>query len=218
MKHFLLIAGIIGVLAVFIVGCGKSSSDGNDPEPRQTTKTTENAVKSMAPEIEKTDGTLASEGKAAQPAMAETKTTEAVVETTNQAAAVASQGASTVADVIQMKNTAAFADHTRSIIMFEHEKHTASPPGGYGLACGECHHDKNGHPLELKPGDAVQRCMACHDKAERPKKPAGISRENWDSMQLEYYYGAIHANCIDCHRKAGAGPVRCTECHPASER
>lgn len=34
------------------------------------------------------------------------------------------------------------------------------------------------------------------------------------AMQLEYYYGAIHANCIDCHRAGQAGPVKCAECHP----
>ena len=123
-----------------------------------------------------------------------------------------------VADVIEMKNTDAFKEHKKAILMFGHKKHTAAEPDGYGIACGECHHDKDGKPLALKKGDAVQKCFECHNKTEKPKKEKGMSKEDWASLQLEYYYGAIHANCKDCHKKEGAGPVKCAECHPKAEK
>jgi hypothetical protein len=117
-----------------------------------------------------------------------------------------------------MKNTAAFSKHVRGIVLFTHKKHTAPAPDGYGIACGECHHDKDGQPLALKEGDVVQGCMTCHTKTDKPKKPAGMSPVDWNKMQLEYYYGAIHANCIDCHKAGEAGPVKCNECHPGPEK
>jgi hypothetical protein len=129
-------------------------------------------------------------------------------------ASINAQECSKASDVIEMKNTDAFSAHKQGIVMFTHKKHTAAAPDGYGIACGECHHDKDGKPLALKEGDAVQGCMKCHDKADKPKKPEGMSKQNWDAMQLEYYYGAIHANCIDCHKTGGKGPVKCAECHP----
>jgi len=120
----------------------------------------------------------------------------------------------TVKDVFEMKNTEAFAKHKMGICTFTHKKHTTAAPDGYGVSCGECHHDENGKPLELKEGDAVQGCMECHEEAGKPKKPKGVSKDEWKEMQLEYYYGALHANCIDCHKTGGAGPVKCAECHP----
>jgi class III cytochrome C family protein len=123
-----------------------------------------------------------------------------------------------VADVIEMKNTEAFAKHKKSICTFTHKKHAdAKTDGGYGIACGECHHDKDGKPLELTEGDTVQKCFECHNKTEKPKKPKGMAKADWKKMQLEYYYGAMHANCIDCHKKGKAGPTKCAECHPKAE-
>ena len=104
-----------------------------------------------------------------------------------------------VADSFEMNNTKAFKEHKKAIVMFTHKKHTSAKPDGYGVACGECHHDKDGKPLELKEGDAVQGCLECHKKTEKPKKPKDMAKEDWEKMQLEYYYGALHANCIDCH-------------------
>ena len=131
----------------------------------------------------------------------------------------AGKGTPAVPDVIVMKNTTAFSEHTRPIVMFGHKKHTLPAPDGYGLACGECHHDKNGKPLDdLKPGDPVQECIACHDKPEKPKRPSGMSPEDWQALQLEYYYGAVHINCIDCHKAREAGPTKCNDCHPRPEK
>ncbi len=129
-------------------------------------------------------------------------------------ASINAKEACAVSDVIEMKNTEAFTKHKMGICMFSHAKHAAAAPDGYGIACGECHHDKDGKPLELKEGDSVQGCMECHEEAGKPKKEKGMSKEDWAAMQLEYYYGALHANCIDCHKEGGAGPVKCAECHP----
>jgi hypothetical protein len=129
-------------------------------------------------------------------------------------ASITAQESKTAPDVMEMKNTDAFTAHKQGIVMFGHKKHTAAAPDGYGISCGECHHDKDGKPLALKEGDAVQGCMECHDKTDKPKKPEGMSKEDWNAMQLEYYYGAIHANCTDCHKTGGKGPVKCAECHP----
>jgi hypothetical protein len=122
-------------------------------------------------------------------------------------------------DVIEMKNEKAFASHKFGIVMFSHGKHYAPKPDGYGIGCGDCHHDKDGKPLtDLKVGDEVQSCFECHSKTEKPKKEKGMSDDEWTKLQLEYYYGAIHMNCVDCHKKEGKGPVKCTECHPKPEK
>lgn len=211
MKHFLLILGIICLLAVSAIGCNKSS---DNQVPTATDQFAEDMAKNSAPEIDKTK-------EIAPQAMTSTQRAETVAERTPEVsapAATAEKTATTVADVIEMKHTAAFASHTRGIVMFDHKKHISPAPGGYGLTCGECHHDKNGHPLKLQMGDPVQGCLVCHDKTERPKKPADMSPEEWKTLQLEYFYGAIHSNCIDCHRESNAGPTRCTECHLPPEK
>ena len=129
-------------------------------------------------------------------------------------ASINAKEACAVSDVIEMNNTEAFAKHKKGLCVFTHKKHSTAAPDGYGVTCGECHHDKDGKALELKEGDAVQGCMECHDKAEKPKKPKGMAKAEWKEMQLEYYYGAMHANCIGCHKEKDAGPKKCAECHP----
>jgi len=118
--------------------------------------------------------------------------------------------------VMEMNNAKAFAAHKMGIVKFTHDKHAAAVPAGYGVACGECHHGKDGKPLaSLKAGDKVQSCFECHNKAEKPpaKDPA-MSAEDYKKLQVEYFYGAIHENCQGCHKAKGKGPVKCTECHP----
>jgi len=120
--------------------------------------------------------------------------------------------------VIEMKNTDAFDKHKMGIVMFDHKKHYNAEPDGYGIGCGKCHHDDSGQPLELKEGDSVQGCFECHSEPGNARKPADMSRDEWDVAKLDYYKEALHANCIDCHKEAGAGPVKCMECHPRPER
>ncbi len=122
-------------------------------------------------------------------------------------------------DVMEMKNEQAFPQHRMGIVQFDHKKHVADKPDGYGLGCGECHHDENGEPLsDLKPGDAVKNCLECHNKQGRPARPdPSMSPEEQQKEKLKYYYGAIHENCMGCHKKQG-GPVSCMECHPQPQR
>jgi hypothetical protein len=122
-------------------------------------------------------------------------------------------------DVLEMKNTKAFAEHKQAIVMFTHKKHSAAKPEGYGVGCGECHHDKDGKPLaNLKATDKVQGCFECHAKPDKPKKEQGMTDADWKKLNLSYYYGAIHENCISCHKTGGKGPVKCAECHPKPEK
>ena len=117
-------------------------------------------------------------------------------------------------DVIPMENSA-YEVHKKGIVQFTHKKHAAD----YGLGCGECHHDDSGAPLaDLKAGDAVEGCIACHDKAGKAPKKKGekLSRED----QLAYHAEALHENCISCHKafnkenNTKAAPTSCGKCHP----
>ncbi|MGD8251713.1 MAG: cytochrome c3 family protein [Desulfobacterales bacterium] len=127
-----------------------------------------------------------------------------------------------VADVITMENPA--YEHTKGIVEFSHKKHSTE----YGATCGECHHDENGQPLELKEGDPVQSCIECHKKPgqmgkDEKKAIKGLSKEEQDKKELEYHAEAIHMNCTGCHKtynkenKTKAAPTTCTKCHPKTK-
>ena len=99
-------------------------------------------------------------------------------------------------------------------IEFEHKKHNID----YKISCGDCHHDKDNKPLDLKTGDKVQKCSECHTKMEKEKLKKG---EKPDILVLE---NAMHGNCVDCHEevnkkagdpkgKKGPAPASCTKCH-----
>jgi hypothetical protein len=117
-------------------------------------------------------------------------------------------------DVIKLENKA-YEKHTKGIVEFTHKKHTEE----YGAACGDCHHDDKGQPLELAEGDDVQGCIACHKKpgeAPKGKDAPKLSKKE----KLEYHAEALHRNCKDCHKahnrknKTKAAPTTCTKCHP----
>lgn len=99
-------------------------------------------------------------------------------------------------------------------VEFTHKKHAQD----YKISCGDCHHDKDGKPLELKKGDNVQKCVECHTKLEKPKKDKKAAK---DIMILE---NAMHQNCITCHKELnkkagdpkgmkGPAPASCGKCH-----
>lgn len=130
-------------------------------------------------------------------------------------AATALYAGTTVPDVIQMNNPA-YEEHTKGIVAFTHKKHAED----YGASCGDCHHDDQGKPLaDLKAGDDVQGCIACHkNPGERPK---GKDAPKLDKTgRLAYHAEALHYNCRDCHKeynkknKTKAAPTTCTKCHP----
>lgn len=127
-----------------------------------------------------------------------------------------------VCDVIKMENSA-YAKHKKGIVEFTHKKHNEE----YKITCGECHHDENKKPLDLKIGDDVQGCIECHKKADyiKGKKAKGLSKK----QKREYHANAIHDNCKACHKKfnkekglkskdKGAAPTTCKACHPSIKK
>jgi hypothetical protein len=98
------------------------------------------------------------------------------------------------------------------VFIFSHEVHNLD----YDISCGECHHDKDGNPLEnLESGDSVKQCVECHTELKKTKK-------NRKSIML--LENAIHGSCKVCHKKIniedgdpkgrkGPGPVSCKDCH-----
>lgn len=98
------------------------------------------------------------------------------------------------------------------VFVFTHKKHNVD----YDISCGDCHHDKEGNPLnDLKMGDNVQNCVECHTELQKTK-------ENRKSILL--LENAIHENCVVCHKatnikagdpkgRKGPAPVACTACH-----
>jgi hypothetical protein len=136
------------------------------------------------------------------------------------------QAGTQVADVIKMQNPA-YSEHTKGVVEFSHKKHAAD----YGAKCGDCHHDDKGQPLaDLKEGDDVKACIACHSKpGEVPKelkkewKDKKLKKEETNKLAREYHAEAIHDNCIGCHKtwnkenKSKAAPTSCTKCHPKTK-
>ncbi len=107
--------------------------------------------------------------------------------------------------------------HKKSLMTFTHKKHIEE----YKINCGECHHDKDGKPLnDLKEGDEVQKCFECHNKPGelKGKKAKGLS----DEEKRQYHANAVHENCTGCHRKVNKekdvkAPTKCKECHPSEK-
>ena len=132
-------------------------------------------------------------------------------------AAMGAYAGTTVEDVIELNEPS--YEHKKGIIKFSHKTHATE----YGATCGECHHDDKGKPLDLKEGDAVQRCIECHKKpGEAPKgkdKPK-LSKE----QKREYHAEALHDNCKGCHKaynkknKTKKAPTTCKKCHPKIEK
>jgi hypothetical protein len=135
-----------------------------------------------------------------------------------------------VADDIQMKNQA-YANHKEAIVIFKHKKHPAAyrekNPELFKSQCGDCHHEKvsdqeNKPLVNLKEGDEVKNCIACHKKAAyvKGKKAKGLSKVK----KREYHANAMHDNCKACHKKynkkkglkskdKGYAPITCKSCH-----
>lgn len=102
------------------------------------------------------------------------------------------------------------------LVEFTHKKHAVD----YEISCGQCHHDQNKKPLDLKEGDNVQRCVECHSKLKKDKK------NKKDIMVLE---NAMHGNCITCHKEVnkkagdakgmkGPAPASCGKCHISTKK
>lgn len=136
---------------------------------------------------------------------------EEVVEKAEKAVAKATGGGD-APDVIPMDNPL-YPTHTKPIVQFTHAVHYQD----YGIGCGECHHDENGQPLtDLKPGDPVESCAACHSEPGRPPREATTPE-----AKLAYHMQALHQNCMTCHKEYNkenntkAAPQTCGACHVA---
>lgn len=114
-------------------------------------------------------------------------------------------------EVLQM-NDSRYKKHTKKIVTFTHKKHADD----YKIACGECHHDDNGKPLELKADDPVQKCGDCHSTFGKTAKSDRKMKKK-DKIK-KYQKEALHANCIGCHKKQKKGPKKCAECHPKKKK
>ena len=118
-------------------------------------------------------------------------------------------------DVISMENPL-YKVHKKGIVQFTHKRHVEE----YLIACGRCHHDETGKPLNLTANDDPKGCIECHKETEKPK---GEKLEKKEKI-AKYHFEALHANCIDCHKdynkKKGdpkgkvPAPASCTNCHP----
>ena len=118
-------------------------------------------------------------------------------------------------DIIVMDNPL-YKKHSKGIVEFTHKKHVEE----YTIACGSCHHDETGKPLELTYDDPVQNCIECHKETKKPKGEKLPKKEKI----AKYHFEAIHANCIGCHKDynkekgdpkgKGPAPSSCKNCHP----
>ncbi len=129
-----------------------------------------------------------------------------------------------VPDVVDMNNKA-YPEHKKGIVTFSHKKHAADYPAAhpdlYKNGCGECHHDESGAPLaDLKEGDEVQNCIACHDKPGLPPRTGKDAPRLTDEEKMAYHAYALHDNCKGCHKNFNdtnntkAAPTTCSKCHP----
>jgi hypothetical protein len=102
---------------------------------------------------------------------------------------------------------------------FNHAKHIQDIK-----ECSDCHHHTTGTLVTdancvrchaNSSPTAVVSCKGCHSATPFSpevvaEKKAHPQRYHLDKMGLK---GAMHTNCLGCHKKQGAGPVGCKECH-----
>ena len=100
------------------------------------------------------------------------------------------------------------ATHTAHTVTFEHAAHAME----YKIACIQCHHT-------LEPGATAvdETCSDCHANTEMRSFPQAESIP--EDERLDYYFLALHDQCINCHRAAREAdtwtkaPVGCWRCH-----
>lgn len=106
--------------------------------------------------------------------------------------------ATDVAEKIVIDNQV-YSKDIKGPVNFNHLKHSKD----YNAACTDCHHDyKDGNNI-WKEGDAVKKCLNCHD----PEKTQG----NAPKLLM-----AFHDKCKDCHKQSGkdtAPSSKCNDCH-----
>ena len=204
---------VFSLALIFMIGsCSKPSED-KKSAPKQSSETTQaepSEVETPAPGATKSEPPAPEASKPEEPESPTPKP-----EVSEQPVPPGSTKESSSIDVITMKNPA-YPKHKKGIVLFTHKKHIED----YEINCGQCHHDKDGTPLnDLKENDKVDSCISCHAKpgqAPRPKDKRKLSQKE----KLEYHAEALHENCIKCHKEHNkqnstkAAPSTCSKCHP----
>ena len=108
-----------------------------------------------------------------------------------------------------------FEKHEKALVAFTHKKHNVD----YKIPCADCHHVYKECKNVWKEGDQVKKCMACHSEAKAPKATEGGPKLSKQEKIRQYYYSAIHENCVGCHKALHkeakpTGPTACKGCHP----
>ncbi len=94
-------------------------------------------------------------------------------------------------------------------VLFNHQMHLDA--SGYAVSCRDCHH----HPED---GSETRACGSCHKEPEAGKIAATgcydcHEAEDLKGTKVVKRADAFHAQCINCHKNFGSGPVECSQCH-----
>jgi len=99
-------------------------------------------------------------------------------------------------------NNEVYKSDKKGPVELSHAKHVKE----YKAVCTDCHHEYKDGVNVWKEGDAVKKCVSCHDPEKTQDKAA--------KAQMAY-----HNNCKDCHKNSGkdtAPSSKCNDCHAAS--
>ncbi|MFO8057185.1 MAG: cytochrome c3 family protein [bacterium] len=109
-----------------------------------------------------------------------------------------------------------FWDGKEGPVWWDHRRHAEN----MNFSCRECHHNtivEQGLPVICEdlpdcPPELIepQPCANCHPLSEEQGQMAGGQMMEMDAPPLGE---AVHASCIECHRRMGSGPIKCEECH-----
>jgi hypothetical protein len=126
-------------------------------------------------------------------------------------------GAADAPENIEM-NSPVFKKHKKALVTLSHTKHAKE----YKIACADCHHVYKDGKNTWKEGDKVQKCTECHKKAKAPKAKKDEPKMAKADKIKEFYYSAIHENCVACHKaekkKGKKAPSACKDCHPKPKK
>lgn len=94
-------------------------------------------------------------------------------------------------------------------VLFDHQTHLGA--SGYSISCRDCHH----HPED---GSDTSGCGACHSMpAEGKIAPEACfachEAEELEESKMSKRADAFHAQCVQCHKEYGSGPLECAGCH-----
>ena len=102
-------------------------------------------------------------------------------------------------------NPSTYSSHS---VTFAHATHAMK----YKITCIQCH-----HTLEQGAMAVEETCTDCHTNTEMRSFPQAESIP--EDERMEYYFLAIHDQCINCHKKVRksdegtTAPVGCWRCH-----